>query len=69
MAAWKSIRSWYLVTKEDNAINPDLERFFAKRMGATSVEVARQCILMLSLCPKDVPLHFFDRKQTTLETL
>ena len=37
-AAWKSIPSWYLVATEDRAINPDLQRFMAKRMGATTVE-------------------------------
>jgi pimeloyl-ACP methyl ester carboxylesterase len=38
-AAWKSLPSWYLVATEDRAINPDLERFMAKRMGAKTVEV------------------------------
>ena len=38
-AAWKSIPSWYIVATEDHAINPDLERFYAKRMGAKTVEV------------------------------
>lgn len=33
-AAWKAIPSWYLVTREDRAIHPKLERFYAKRMGA-----------------------------------
>jgi pimeloyl-ACP methyl ester carboxylesterase len=37
--AWKSIPSWYLVARQDRAINPDLERFFAKRIGATTSEV------------------------------
>ena len=37
--AWKSIPSWYLVAKEDQAINPDLQRMFAERMGATTREV------------------------------
>ena len=39
VAAWKSIPSWYMVATEDHAINPDLERFYAKRMGATTVEI------------------------------
>ncbi|MBV8688038.1 MAG: alpha/beta hydrolase [Alphaproteobacteria bacterium] len=38
-AAWKTIPSWYIVATEDHAINPDLERFYAKRMGATTVEI------------------------------
>jgi pimeloyl-ACP methyl ester carboxylesterase len=38
-AAWKTIPSWYIVAQEDKAINPDLERFYAKRMGATTKEI------------------------------
>jgi pimeloyl-ACP methyl ester carboxylesterase len=37
--AWKTIPSWYLVASEDRAINPDLQRFMAKRIGATTSEV------------------------------
>jgi pimeloyl-ACP methyl ester carboxylesterase len=37
--AWKTIPSWYLVSRNDHALNPDLERFYAKRMGATTSEV------------------------------
>lgn len=37
--AWKQIPSWYLVASQDHAINPELERMFAKRMGATTREV------------------------------
>ena len=37
--AWKQIPSWYLVATQDHAINPELERMFAKRMGATTHEV------------------------------
>ena len=33
--AWKSKRSWFLVSTEDRLISPDLQRFMAKRMGAT----------------------------------
>jgi pimeloyl-ACP methyl ester carboxylesterase len=38
-AAWKEIPSWYLVTQDDHAINPDLERFYARRMGAKTTEI------------------------------
>ena len=38
-ASWKTIPSFYLVSQQDRAINPDLERFYAKRMGAKTVEV------------------------------
>jgi pimeloyl-ACP methyl ester carboxylesterase len=37
--AWKTIPSWYLVTLDDQAIKPDLQRFMAKRIGATTAEV------------------------------
>jgi pimeloyl-ACP methyl ester carboxylesterase len=37
--AWKTIPSWYLVTQSDRAINPELQRFMAKRIGATTTEV------------------------------
>ena len=36
-AAWKSKPSWYLVSENDRMINPDLERFMAKRIGAKEV--------------------------------
>jgi pimeloyl-ACP methyl ester carboxylesterase len=37
--AWKSLPSWFLVATGDQAIPPDAERLFAKRMGATTIEV------------------------------
>lgn len=37
--AWKDIPSWYLLATDDQAINPELQRMFAKRMGATTREV------------------------------
>jgi pimeloyl-ACP methyl ester carboxylesterase len=39
VAAWHSKPSWYAVSKLDQTINPDLERFLAKRMNATTVEI------------------------------
>jgi hypothetical protein len=38
-AAWRSKPSFYAVSTEDLTINPDLERFMAKRMGAKTIEV------------------------------
>ncbi|MEP0888841.1 alpha/beta hydrolase [Leptolyngbya sp. FACHB-16] len=37
--AWKTIPSWFLVTQSDRAINPELQRFMAQRMGAQVTEV------------------------------
>lgn len=46
--AWKSLPSWYLVAAEDEAIPPDAERQFAKRMGATTIKVASGHVAMVS---------------------
>jgi pimeloyl-ACP methyl ester carboxylesterase len=51
--AWKSHPSWFLVAEGDQAIPPDAERQFAKRMGATTVEVATNHVAMVSH-PDDV---------------
>jgi pimeloyl-ACP methyl ester carboxylesterase len=50
---WKSRPSWYMVAQGDQAIPPDAERLFAKRMGATTVEVATNHVAMVSH-PDDV---------------
>src|SRR2546422_4789821 len=46
--AWKSKPSWYIVAKNDRTVHPDMERFFAKRMGAITTEVASSHVPMLS---------------------
>jgi pimeloyl-ACP methyl ester carboxylesterase len=46
--AWKSVPSWYLVAKDDQAIPPEAEMQFAQRMGATTVEVASSHVAMVS---------------------
>ena len=46
--AWKSKPSWYIVAKNDRTIQPDCERFLAKRMGAKTTEVASSHVVMLS---------------------
>ena len=51
--AWKSHPSWFLVAENDQAIPPDAERQFAKRMGATTVEVPSGHVAMVSH-PDDV---------------
>jgi pimeloyl-ACP methyl ester carboxylesterase len=39
IAAWRSKPSWYAVSKQDRTINPELERFLARRMKATTIEL------------------------------
>jgi pimeloyl-ACP methyl ester carboxylesterase len=38
--AWRSKRSWYLVSSDDHMIPPPAQRLMAKRAGASVVEVA-----------------------------
>jgi pimeloyl-ACP methyl ester carboxylesterase len=45
---WRSLPTWYLVATEDQAIPPDVERLFAQRMGATTIEVAASHVAMVS---------------------
>lgn len=46
--AWRSKPSWYIVAKNDRTVPPELERFVAKRMGATTYEVESSHVPMLS---------------------
>ncbi|MFI6728706.1 lipase family alpha/beta hydrolase [Streptomyces atratus] len=44
--AWKSVKSYYMVAKQDHAIAPDLERFMAARAHATTVQVNGPHLIM-----------------------
>jgi pimeloyl-ACP methyl ester carboxylesterase len=46
--AWKALPTWFMVAEGDQTIPPDAERLFAKRMGATTVEVASNHVAMVS---------------------
>jgi len=46
--AWKSKPSWYIVGKNDRTVHPDMERFVAKRMNATTYELDSSHVPMLS---------------------
>jgi pimeloyl-ACP methyl ester carboxylesterase len=52
-AAWKTIPSWYLVASQDRAINPDLQRFMAKRINASTSEVKASHVPFITR-PKEV---------------
>ena len=47
-AAWKTIPSWYIVAQEDQALNPNLQRFFAKRIGAKTTEIKSSHVPFIS---------------------
>jgi len=51
--AWKHIKSWYLVSTNDQMIPPQAEEFMAKRMGATVRSVPASHASMVSH-PKEV---------------
>ena len=47
-AAWRGRPCWYQVSTNDRTINPDLERFLAKRMKATTIELPSSHVSLLS---------------------
>lgn len=47
-AAWRSKPSFYAVSTQDRTINPDLERFMAKRMNAKTIEVKASHLSLIS---------------------
>src|ERR1700739_12285 len=47
-AAWRTKPTFYAVSTEDRTINPDLERFMAKRMGAKTIEVKSSHLSLIS---------------------
>ena len=46
--AWRSFPTSYLVATNDEALPPDAQRMFAKRMGARTVEVLSSHLAMVS---------------------
>lgn len=53
-AAWKTKPSWALIAGADEAINPEVERFGAKRAGATVVELEGASHAVAVSQPKEV---------------
>jgi pimeloyl-ACP methyl ester carboxylesterase len=53
-AAWRSKPSWMLVAGKDRTINPDLERWYAKRANSHTVEVAGASHAVYVSHPKEV---------------
>jgi pimeloyl-ACP methyl ester carboxylesterase len=47
-AGWRSIPSWFLVATQDRAINPEAERYYAKRMNARTREIDSSHAVFLS---------------------
>jgi len=47
-AAWRSKPSYYAISTDDRTINPDLQRFMAKRMDAKTIEVKASHLALIS---------------------
>jgi pimeloyl-ACP methyl ester carboxylesterase len=47
-AAWRVKPTFYAVSTQDRTIDPDLERFMAKRMGAKTIEVKASHLSLIS---------------------
>jgi pimeloyl-ACP methyl ester carboxylesterase len=47
-AAWRSIPSWYLVSTQDQTLHPDMQRFYAQRIGATTSEINASHVAFIS---------------------
>ena len=48
VAAWRSKPSFYAISADDRTINPNLQRFMAKRMNATTIEVKASHLALIS---------------------
>ena len=47
-AAWRVKPSWYAISTQDRTISPELQRFMANRMKATTIELASSHLSLLS---------------------
>ncbi len=47
-AGWHTIPSWYMVSEQDNAINPEVEAYMGKRMGATVKSINASHVAFMS---------------------
>src|SRR6266481_5240471 len=63
--AWKTKPSWYIVASQDRTVNPELQRFAAKRMNAATTEVTSSHVPMLS--KPDVVLDVIRKAADTVQ--
>lgn len=63
-AAWHHKPSWFVVSANDRMINPDYERFAAKRMGAKVLTLPASHVVMLSK-PKEVANFIADAAESS----
>jgi pimeloyl-ACP methyl ester carboxylesterase len=48
VAAWRTIPAWYLVSKQDQTLHLDMQRFYGRRMGATTSEIDASHVAFIS---------------------
>jgi pimeloyl-ACP methyl ester carboxylesterase len=48
VAAWRSRPAWYAVSRQDRTISPELQRFMAQRMRATTAEIEAGHLSLIS---------------------
>jgi pimeloyl-ACP methyl ester carboxylesterase len=59
VAAWRSKPAWYAVSRQDRTIAPELQRFLAERMQATTVEIDSGHLSLISH-PREVAQLILD---------
>ena len=64
VAAWRSKPSWYAISRQDRTTSPELERFLAKRMNATTVEIDSGHLSLITH-PHEVTQLILDAVQAT----
>jgi pimeloyl-ACP methyl ester carboxylesterase len=64
VAAWRSRPAWYAVSRRDRTISPELQRFMAERMHATSVEIDAGHLSLITH-PEDVTRLILRAAQAT----
>lgn len=64
-AAWKSKPSWVIVAGADQAINPEVQRFGAKRAGSTVVEIEGASHAVAVSRPAEVATVILDAVRAT----
>ena len=62
--AWKSLPTWFLIAKDDEALPPDAQRQLAARMGATTAEVPSSHVAMVSY-----PIEVVDLIETAAQAV
>lgn len=65
-AAWETKPSWYVVATDDRKINPELERFMAKRAGSTTYDITGSHAILISK-PKEIADIIIEASKTSVD--